>query len=202
MAKRYLLKFLSLILLTGCSGATYIQLGVENKPQNEIPLYDQNVIIVNNSLEQPMSSSVIINIDSLQEHKYEREPINNTYLNIIAEKLHNTNKLNDVAIYNLSMKNEGDNPRKLLSSLQLDSIYTDTGAEWILSLDRLQHVSLITKLTEPFPNAVHQMVIKSDFTLFNYPDTLPIWQSTKLDTLNWSQLYVDYNTPEDRKSVV
>ncbi len=199
MDKKYLIGIILTIILSGCSGVSYIQLGVENLPVEPFPILYTDLILVNNSHEQKADSSIFTFNDTiLTTIPYEREDINEKYLNILAEKIQNSNYMNDVSIYNIPQKGDNDSPRKLLSSSQLDTIHHESGAEWILSLDRLQHMSIITKTYNSFPFAVHQMIIKADLSLYNYPNNQPVWKTTKTDTLKWEK-YMNYKNVEAYK---
>ena len=183
--RNYFISFLLLCVISGCISPKPIIIEYSLEPESETPfpyVYD-NLLIVNKAKEKSADNSVyLLNDTSYNSYDYEKRPINESFINILAEKIQSSAVMNDVSIYNYNI----DSEIKRLTKSQIEMIFSETGNDLILTLDNLDHSSIIYNHSDAKNIINHRLLIKSDFSLYIFPDTVPLWQSSKVDTLNWS----------------
>ena len=129
-----------IVFLCSCSSAVHFQTETFRAAQTMLPAINKKIVLVDNALQQPDSVGTHIYkgnviIDSLSVSK---DSVKVNLMSYLADQFYNSGFFEDVLIYTLPMRTDNSwNSVTELTLQQQDLIYSQTGADWILSLDYL-----------------------------------------------------------------
>ena len=190
----------ALFFLSSCSSLTYFDLPVYMVTETPFPAIGESVVLVNNAVEQPerVGSSLVYSNNKEQILIYERDSANFPMLDMLGQQLMMSNFLSDVTIYNIPMRTDSlyRNAAKLTKD-QLHKIEQESGADWILSLDAMPHITTIKekKLTDfNLVTAQLQIQVTPVFRLYHKGSEQPVKHYYIADTVKWdaTQIQLDH----------
>ncbi|MEG1585438.1 MAG: DUF6340 family protein [Bacteroidales bacterium] len=195
----FILLLVTGICFSGCSSLTYFDLPVYQVEETPFPATSGSIVLVNNAVEQPRkAASYIIYADKKEQILwFERDSANFPFLNMLGDQMLKSEFIKDVTLYNLPLRQDSLYSRtRALTAGQLNEIEKESGAEWILSLDALPHVTVLRENRIADFNLVSAFLkiqVSPVFHLYRAGQSEPVGRYSFTDTLSWNATQLELN---------
>ena len=137
----FIIALTSILILSSCSGIKYLTVETREPAQVTLPHNVLRVVVVNNVVEQPADiGHNLMSIGSSTSNRVEAssDSVAIFYTEALAQFLNDENYFQRVSFYNDPIRNDEDFfQERLLDPVRMNEIRKETGADAIISLDRL-----------------------------------------------------------------
>ena len=195
-----LLSSLFLIILCSCSSVASFKTDTFRPAQALLPAINNKIVLVDNAAVQPDSLGAYIydlnnSIDTIHVAK---DTLKSLLISYLADQLYLSGFFQDVVIYNIPMKSNNNwTSLTELSGKQQDSIYNQTDANWILSLDfisTLLDIKVSRIADNIFLNSKMTLQTQSLYSLYSRGSTKYQKRFLIPDTISWNTYGYDIQT--------
>lgn len=152
--KRYLISALLIeaLLCGSCTTYSYFNETFQEFPANDFPATGESIILVNNSIEQPDTLGAYIHYANGKIHpfSYAYDSLAVYMINSLGDRFIQNGSFSDVLLYNVPIRKDSRyKAAPVIDKEQRIQIEQESGAEWILSIDRIIHAVEIKENTLP-----------------------------------------------------
>lgn len=187
-----------LFISSSCTTVSYFETTVHQLPEKMFPAVGQSLILVNNSVEQPLEKGSFVHLANGNQYRFtfERDTLTYKIIDFMGMHLQESGQLSDVVIYNLPQRHDTlYNRVQSLTPGQLNQIQQESDASWIFSLDRLTHFTTLKEASVKDFNvttAHFHTIIAPVFQLYKSGETIPFALYSLTDTIEWQATDLDF----------
>ncbi|MDO5571717.1 MAG: DUF6340 family protein [Bacteroidales bacterium] len=180
------------LLFSACSSLNFTPVYINvNKPANNLILsIKDSMVFVDNAVLVPDSlfAEAFLPNNTTKTVIFDLPPVKEIMLNSLSQEMYKSNMFADISVFTVPQRQdkEWDKPLRL-TPLQMDTIFEQSGAKWILSLDCLKFkCNFIEKIpnNQSFVFLEMQTIVQPVFRLYKKGSYNELKQYYISDTLN------------------